>query len=194
MTESNLADLLEVALPGGPSSLRHAQGGADALAAALYCELHRAGLAAPAGTQQWRLVLPCLGKPMLAMQLTTVYSWATGLMIGDGYVALDRSGKPLRGYTLPQEWNEVPHLWAFLFSRCACLPFSAAPAARFACRESLGSLWGRCCRVAAPTPPPACSARLPAADVWPPTRRCLAGPVRRGCSAWSAGSTQQLVA
>ncbi|KAL4448056.1 hypothetical protein ABPG75_005275 [Micractinium tetrahymenae] len=76
MAQSSLAELLEAALPGGPASLRKAQGGADALAAALHC-----------------------------------------LMVRDGYVALDRAGQPLRGYALPKEWNEVPNLWAFLYSR-----------------------------------------------------------------------------
>ncbi len=46
--------------------------------------------------------------------------YGTGLMIRDGYVALDQSGQPQQGHMLPREWNAVPNLWAFIFSRCAC--------------------------------------------------------------------------
>lgn len=39
------------------------------------------------------------------------------LMVRDGWTALDRSGRPLRGYALPADWNAVAHLWAWDYTR-----------------------------------------------------------------------------
>ncbi|PSC76440.1 thrombospondin type-1 domain-containing 4-like [Micractinium conductrix] len=39
------------------------------------------------------------------------------LMVRDGYTALDRNGRRLRGYALPSDWDAVDFLWAWEYTR-----------------------------------------------------------------------------
>lgn len=138
----------------------------------------------------------CLQMMLLALRLpfrALFFCSSKGLMVKDGYVAVDQAGQALRGHSLPQEWNEVPNLWAFIYSRCACRQGTKCSVA---CdKTGLPSSAPDCLQTDAwewvPLIPPAWgrpAAQLPAPL---PALRACAGRALPGCFAWSAGSTQQ---
>ena len=40
-----------------------------------------------------------------------------GLMVQDGYQALDLAGRRIKGATPPAEWNTGENVWAFTYER-----------------------------------------------------------------------------
>jgi hypothetical protein len=68
----------------------------------------------PVGGSGNRQVLgPCAGTPPV-INSPLVHA---GLMVREGFQALDKAGRPLRGYAPPPEWNTTEHTWAFNYRR-----------------------------------------------------------------------------
>lgn len=145
------AELLAQAMPQGPSALKGRQAGGAALALALHCERGGGRSSADTSCccqrQQplWSSPIRCLltapspcpfcltqpahldhlhpvpaAVPSLRLSLCVLVLHA-GLMVREGFRALDAAGRPLRSASPPAAWNTADLVWGFLYTRPGAL-------------------------------------------------------------------------
>lgn len=133
---ATLAELLAAALPSGPAALSSKQSAGAALALALHCELCRRRRRCrhrPAAGRACNVPRSPGASGCRKVLRHPVSPCPAGLMVRDGYVLLDRSGRRLPGATPPPGWNDAEHAWVFDYERWA-----SASAVRQLARQPCG--------------------------------------------------------